>query len=141
MASTNGKTGTEGGCLATVTSTEALVTEAQQQHRQPLPEATAWAMAREDLRQMKARVWRMKLWRTWPDWSMPAELLRITLHPEWINPRRPKPTRGLGCDTEFSRYGVVVWALTFLLYAYRRWRRRPVQLRKAQGSRISKRQL
>ena len=130
------KPGINGGCLATVTSTEAMVRT--QPRRQPREAAQAWDMAKDDYRQMRRRVWRMSLWRTWPDWSMPAELLRLVLHPEWVNPKRPQPTRGLGANTQISRYGVCTWALLFLLFAYRRSRRLAVQVHKAQACRIPK---
>eukprot|EP00959_Pyramimonas_sp_CCMP1952_P432124 9049178-Pyramimonas_sp.AAC.1 len=51
--------------------------------------------AAEDWNLLSRSVWKLRFWRTWPQWSTPPECLRLVLHPKWTNERKPAQRHGV----------------------------------------------
>eukprot|EP00959_Pyramimonas_sp_CCMP1952_P122405 2558989-Pyramimonas_sp.AAC.1 len=130
--------GRQGGCSAVATTDTELLQRVHDRSLQRCSVELSWEYALDDWKQMRRRVWRMKLWRTWPQWSLPVELLRMIMHPKWVNPRRPKVGAGVGHSSEFTLFGASQVAIRRLLFAFRRAGRLPIQMHKALACRLPK---
>ena len=58
----------------------------------------------EDVTLFKKALWGMKLWRAFPSWSCPTELLRAAAFPRWTSPRMQRRTSGLGFVASHERF-------------------------------------
>eukprot|EP00959_Pyramimonas_sp_CCMP1952_P188795 3948721-Pyramimonas_sp.AAC.1 len=128
----------EGGCSATESSLEIIQQEIQDLPREPRQELDAIGLAVEDFESMSRTVWKLRFWRTWPEWSCPPELLRLLFHPTWVNDRRPRSRAGIGLGEVELPENRPAELLKKLLVACRRWRRTLVAWRAAQAARLPK---
>eukprot|EP00959_Pyramimonas_sp_CCMP1952_P295647 6183709-Pyramimonas_sp.AAC.1 len=66
---------------------EIALQEVEEIPREPSQKLDAIGLAVEDFRSMSRTVWKLRCWRTWPEWPCPPDLLRLLSHPTWVNDR------------------------------------------------------
>eukprot|EP00959_Pyramimonas_sp_CCMP1952_P077964 1629705-Pyramimonas_sp.AAC.1 len=111
----------QGGCSATPATIDDVEREVRQDHRSLRENADAFELASEDWNMMSNSVWRMKLWRSYPSWSIPAAALRLLFAPKWVNPKRPAMTAGLGYhQDEFEPPKIMQGLLRAILFLARK---------------------
>eukprot|EP00959_Pyramimonas_sp_CCMP1952_P201264 4208908-Pyramimonas_sp.AAC.1 len=65
----------QGGCGAHPATLEDIQHEPDDLQRPMRDDMDALEMAMTDYEQMSSTVWRLRYWRTWPQWSCPPEIL------------------------------------------------------------------
>ena len=100
------------------------------------PSESDYEGARQDLKLMREGAWRMKTWKAGVTWSVPVEMLRILLFPNWQYIRDAR--LGVGCVEERIAAPKFTRLLVHMLAKVRATQRTPVQWHLARACFIPK---
>ena len=132
------QTGPDGGCVAT----PAVFQDRFSCNACPMPavrsDTAALQLAEGDLRRLSASIFRQKLRKTVPPWSLPAEIWRVLLFPDWY---LRAPLFGLGYNRSSAGHtSTTKFRSCFLrlLTSIRQYDRAPLAWQTSMGHKIDK---